>query len=41
MFNGGEEDIRAVAAHNTYEADDFRKMQERGKDLLAYGELIE
>ena len=41
MFNGGEADIRAIAAHNTYEADEVGKVQEGGTDLLAYGELIE
>ena len=34
-------DIRAIVAHNTYEADDVGKVQEGGKDLLAYGDLIE
>ena len=41
MFNGGETDIRAIAAHNVYEADKVRKVQEGGTDLLAYGGLIE
>ena len=41
MFNGGEADIRSVAAHNVYESKDVGKIQEGGTDLILYGELIE
>ena len=39
MFNGGEADIRAVAAHNVHE--NVSKYQEGGTALLAFGPIVE
>ena len=41
MSNGGEADIREVAAHNTYEAKEAGKVQEGGTDLLLFGKLVD
>jgi hypothetical protein len=39
MFNGGETELRAIAAHNINE--DAGKIQEGGTAMLAFGDLIE
>ena len=39
MFNGGETDLRVIAAHNANE--DAGKFQEGGTVMLVYGDLIE
>ena len=39
MFQGGEADIRAVAAHNVHE--NVSKHQEGGTALLAYGTIVD
>ncbi len=39
MFNGGETELRATAAHNINE--DAGKFQEGGTAMLAFGDLIE
>jgi hypothetical protein len=39
MFNGGETELRAIAAHNINE--DARKFQEGGTAMLVFGDLIE
>ncbi len=39
MFNGGETELRAIAAHNINK--DAGKFQEGGTAILAFGDLIE
>ena len=39
MFNGGETDIRAIAAHNANE--NVGRVQEGGTAMLAFGNLID
>ena len=39
LFNGGETDIRTVAANNVYE--NVSKVQQGGTGLLLYGPLIQ
>jgi hypothetical protein len=39
MFNGGETELRAIAAHNINK--DAGKFQEGGTAMLAFGDLIE
>ncbi len=39
MFNGGETELRAIAAHNVNK--DAGKFQEGGTTMLVFGNLIE
>ena len=39
MFNGGETDIRALAAHNANE--NMVRVQEGGTEMLAFGNLMD
>jgi hypothetical protein len=39
MFNGGETELRAIAAHNVNK--DTGKFQEGGTAMLVFGDLIE
>ena len=41
MFNGGEMEVRAVAAHNTHNIKEAGRVQEGGTAMLLYGQLIE
>ena len=44
MFNGGETEVRAVAAHNVHEVEevkDIGRTQEGGTAMLAFGQLLE
>lgn len=41
MFNGGEMEVRAVAAHNAHNIREAGRVQEGGTAMLLYGQLIE